>query len=465
MSLLRKGPGVSTEAGRARERYRRVILTAGATLMSRGAQAVLSLVSVPIALGHFGAERYGLWMTVSSLLALLVYVDQGLGYGLVQAISRADGQDDREGQARDVATAVALMCAFAVVLVVAFAAIHPFVPWPYVFNVASPLATGEAGRATIALVVTFAVSAILGIVSRVYQGLQAAFVNNVWQAVGSALALGGLLAAIEAGLGIPAVVVAMVGGPAVASFLSGCVLFGVERRLPLPRPRLVSWERARSLLRKSGLFLGIQAAMALVLAADNVIVARIFGAEVVPSYAVPARLVLFAQLLLGVVPQALWPAYSEALARGDVRWARRAFLRSMTLGLAASCAVVAGLVAFGPVLIRLWVGSAVQAPRALLAGLAAGLVVMTAGAGIAQFLTAAGRLRAVALLSGALVIAAIPLKVWAAREAGLTGIAWAMVAAYAVAFLVPGTVAAAGAWRDLAPRSGVRPGDSGGALA
>ena len=52
---------------------------------------------------------------------------------------------------------------------------------------------------------------------------------------------------------------------------------------------------------------------------------------------------------------------------------------------------------------------------------------MSTGGAIGQFLAAAGRLRAVALLSGVLVLVAIPIKVWLALRAGLTGLAWGMV--------------------------------------
>jgi hypothetical protein len=60
-----------TPEGRSKERYRRVALTA---LSSGGAKAisvVTMLISVPRTLHYLRVERYGMWMTISSIITLM----------------------------------------------------------------------------------------------------------------------------------------------------------------------------------------------------------------------------------------------------------------------------------------------------------------------------------------------------------------------------------------------------------
>ena len=79
LSLIRLKPyDVSTPGGRAQERHRRIALTALASAAARGIGVATSLISVPLTLHYLGVERYGLWMTISSVIAMLGFADLGL---------------------------------------------------------------------------------------------------------------------------------------------------------------------------------------------------------------------------------------------------------------------------------------------------------------------------------------------------------------------------------------------------
>ena len=51
-----------------RERYRRAGLTASASFISKALTIVISFVSVPLTVHYLGPERYGVWLTIGSLL-------------------------------------------------------------------------------------------------------------------------------------------------------------------------------------------------------------------------------------------------------------------------------------------------------------------------------------------------------------------------------------------------------------
>lgn len=96
---------VSTPEGRSKERYRRAGLTTLTSIAARGISLLTVLISVPLTIGYLGAERYGLWMTISSVIAMIGFLDFGLGNGLLNAVSEANGRDDREAAHRYVSSA------------------------------------------------------------------------------------------------------------------------------------------------------------------------------------------------------------------------------------------------------------------------------------------------------------------------------------------------------------------------
>src|SRR4051812_23716437 len=115
----------SAPAGRFPERFRRIRPTTPKPIAARGVGVSPPLITVPLTLHYLGAERYGLWATLSSLIALASFADFGLGNGLLNALSSAHGRDDREAGAREVSTAFILLLAVAATLCVAFLLAYP----------------------------------------------------------------------------------------------------------------------------------------------------------------------------------------------------------------------------------------------------------------------------------------------------------------------------------------------------
>ena len=65
-SLLSISPTSEDEQGRSVKRYRRVALTAMTSILSKVIVLATTIISVPLTFHYLGAERYGLWMTITS---------------------------------------------------------------------------------------------------------------------------------------------------------------------------------------------------------------------------------------------------------------------------------------------------------------------------------------------------------------------------------------------------------------
>src|SRR5438552_3977583 len=109
-------------ANEGQARYQRIIHSTFSAAIARGLNLVVSFISVPLAVGYLGRDRYGLWVTISSLLIFLSFADFGLGSSLLNALSDAHGREDRLQAKRYVASAFWLLAIIAVVLWLPFAA-------------------------------------------------------------------------------------------------------------------------------------------------------------------------------------------------------------------------------------------------------------------------------------------------------------------------------------------------------
>ena len=427
----------ATAEGRARERQRRAMLASSAAAVAKAVRVLTTLASVPLAIGYLGAERYGLWLTISSVSAFLTFADLGLGNGLLNAVSEAEGRDDHDAAARAVSSAFFMLLGVALVFAVVGTVAYPLVSWDRAFNVTSPLAVAEAGPAVAVFVACFVVSMPLGIVERVQLGLQQGFANSLWEGLGSVIGLAGVVVAIHLRMSLPWLVFAMAGGPVIALALNAWVLFWRQRRFLRPSLGRYSREAAGRMLRLGALFLVLQVVSAVAFFSDNLVAAHVLGAASVTQYAVPRRMFDAVAMVVAMYVTPLWPAYGEAISRGDVPWVRRTLARSIArISLfALGCGVV--LVVIGRPILHLWAGPLVTPPLSLLAGFAVWTVLASAGSAVAAFLNGAGRLRFQVVTAIAMGVAAITLKIVLARSVGLSGIIWGTVAAYTACTAIP----------------------------
>ena len=428
---------VSPPEGRSAERHRRIALSGLAAMVAKAVSVIVMFVTVRLTANYLGNERYGMWMTISSLTLLFGFADLGLGNGLLNAISDADGRGDRDAAASHVSSGFYMLSGFAALLGLVFTLCYPFVPWPRVFNVTSDLAVREAGPAMAMMAGCFLLSVPLMIVSRVQLGYQEGFAASLWTAAGSLVSLAALLIAVEYGAGLPWLVAALAGAPLLVTFVNGVVVFGWQRPYLLPRPALFTLEGGKRLIRIGLLYLVLQVIISMAFTADNIVAAQVLGAESVAQYSVPMRLFSVPITFVMMVLSPLWPAYGEAQARRDLPWIRRTLRRSILLAAAVSVPAALLLALAHRPLIRLWVGPQIQPTFWLIFGIAAWTVIGSIGNALAMFLNGLHVFRFQVIIGFAMAIANLALSIALARTIGLPGVIWGTVISYGLLSIVP----------------------------
>lgn len=444
-SLLRFGAfDDSSEHGRSQERYRRAALGTLAALAARGLQIVTSFVSVPLTLSYLGGERYGMWGVISSTIMMFSFADLGIGNGLLNAIADAHGRKDRAVAVTYVSSAFYSLTAIAALLAVGFVIAYPFVSWAGVFNVTSVQAAAEAGPSVAVFVASFLVSMPLGVAQRIRMGYQEGFVDSAWTTVGNLGAFIGVLLAIWRQMSLPWLVFAMAGVPALMQIANAAVLFGRTHAWLRPQIAAVGREAAARVMGTGGYFFILQIAGAVAYQSDSLILAQMLGTEAVTRYAVPMKLFQLTPMILGFAYNALWPAYGESIARGDMHWARRTLARSMTLTFAIAGAVSILLVLVGKPVIAIWIGwkspdllAVVMPTYLVLFAMGAWAVVGAVSGSLGAFLNGAGILRFQVICAVLMMVANVVFSIALTRRLGLSGVVWGSVLSQLIFILIP----------------------------
>jgi O-antigen/teichoic acid export membrane protein len=159
---------------------------------------------------------------------------------------------------------------------------------------------------------------------------------------------------------------------------------------------------------------------------DNLIIMQFLGASSVAEYAAIQRL-----FSIGMVAQffvtPLWPAYGEAIARGDYTWARRTLNRALACSLALTGAVTLPFLAFGQHIVAAWLHTQRAPSFLLLLGFTLVNMLMIVAGNLSTLLVHGTYLRRQVWFYGLASCAALMLKVVFVRQAGVPGVVWASV--------------------------------------
>jgi O-antigen/teichoic acid export membrane protein len=139
-------------------------------------------------------------------------------------------------------------------------------------------------------------------------------------------------------------------------------------------------------------------------------------------YAVPQKLFSFISMVVGMGITPLWPAYGEAIARGDVAWVRRVFLGSLWITLAIAVPLCTLLVLAGPWILKVAVGKSLHAPLSLLVVLGLWGVVSAVSAPMGMLLNGAGVLKAQAIIAVVASLINLALSIFLTRLFGVIGV-------------------------------------------
>ena len=423
----------TTEEGRSKERMRRVGLTALSSTAARGVGLIASLITVPLTASYLGAERYGLWMTVLSVVGLLGMADLGIGNGLLTLLAEAYGRNDRLLARKLVSNAFLILTAVGILLVVSVGGLHAVIPWERIIG----LRGEEAGPAAVAAIVCFGAGLPLGIGQRVLAAYQEGYWAALWQMLGSILSFGCVVLAVVMKSGIVGLVLAVSGPSVVAGLVTCCVVF--QGRMRWLRPKVVDLDRrsCSSLVRTSGLFFVLQAAGNIGFTSDAVVLAHVCGGAAVAEYSVATKLFSIPQILLSYVLTPLWPAYGEAIAKGDIGWVRRILRRSIVLGIIAMVISACALVLIGQWFVLRWTRGKISVSFLLLLALGAWSIVMAVAGPLGMFLNGAKVVGFQIATASCLAITNILLSIVLARSMGVAGVVFGSIISVLLTTLIP----------------------------
>ncbi|MBL7960065.1 oligosaccharide flippase family protein [bacterium] len=419
--------GEDTDQIRGQDRLNRAAITGSSGIISNGITVGVSLISIPIAVNYLGANQYGIWLTISSLLSWLAISDMGFGgMALVNTLSEARGSDNNRMARELISTAFACLCAISIFLFLVFVISFPFVPWSSVFNASDFISVTELHQAVVIAFILFVLMFPTSILNAIYLGFQEGYYANGWSIAGSFVSLLAIILAVVLDGGLSLLIVAISGSRLVVFAIALFHLFYLKHPSIRPDFRMVTQQAFFRLFPLGWKYLFQQLAGVVMFQSQPMLITHYLGPAYVSIYIIGQKILSLPVQLVQFYTFPLIPGYGEAKIRGDWHWIWSTLRKSSLFSGIFVLATVIPIAVVCPILIEYWVGEALVPSQFFIAFFSCYVFINALVTPTAVFFTGiewVGSQAIMALLNGAvtIVLAVILLPIL-----GLSGMALSM---------------------------------------
>lgn len=381
----------------------------------KGISVLIGLLFVPLLLNYLDTERYGIWLTLTSIVGWFTFFDAGLGNGLRNKLSEALAKGEHQLAKEYVSTTYALISAIFIGVLVLFYCVNPFLHWNEILNTTS---VPEKELSLLALVVFtfFFLRFIFKLIGIILMADQKPALNNAFGPIGniiSLLIIYILSLTIKGALVTMGFVLSVV--PVIVLLVASFFLFRGRYKHLKPNIKNIKWSHSRSLLGLGVKFFIIQIASIILFTTSNIIITQILGAEQVTIYNIAFKYFQMPVMIYGIVMTPIWSAVTDAYVRKDFDWLKNTLSKLNKLSWIFFAGIIIMLIASKQVY-SFWIGSKINIPFIVSAAMALYASINIFLSPYSQYINGIGKLYVSTRFVVIILICYIPLAIILAKS-------------------------------------------------
>mgnify|MGYP002855405384 CR=1 FL=1 len=396
-----------------------------------------SILIVPLTINYVNQEQYGIWLTLSSVLALMNLFDFGLSNGFRNRFAEARASNNNYLASQYVSTAYFIISAISLLLLLGFELINFNFDWCKFLNV-SYYYQSELRECFAYLILFFCLSLITNILTSLLTADQKPSLASLLQAIGQVLSLVGIYVLRETKVtgNISELAILYSGIPFIVMLL-GSIYFFLFTKYRTFRPRFINIKLSltKSIMSLGLKFFVVTLCSLVIFQLMNIIITRELGAVSVTQYNVAHKYfnILYMPAIIILTP--LWSAVTDAYIKRDYGWISNLTKRIEKLWL--YCIVVAIIMLLtSSFFYRIWVGDQVNISFLLSANMALYIVVQIIGTAYMYIINGFGKITIQTIVYIVFAIMSYPAFIYAARTIGVEGMLLLPIAFYVIQALL-----------------------------
>ncbi|MBV5312529.1 MAG: hypothetical protein JZU47_04485 [Prolixibacteraceae bacterium] len=335
-----------------------------ASLFIKGISIAINLALVPLTINYVNPTQYGIWLTLSSIVAWFSFFDIGFGHGLRNRFAEAKATGNFEKARIYVSTTYAVLTLIFSLVWVFFFVGNYWIDWTKILNTPPKMAL-ELSTLAIIVFSFFCIQIVLKTINTIIiadqRPAKAAFFDMLGQLIsliiiyiltkktqGSLIYLG-----LSFGL-----------APVLILITSSIWLFSTKYKYFRPSFKYFQFAAISDIIKLGSKFFLIQISVIVIYQMNNLLIAHIGNPEDVTAYNIANKYLGTVVMIFSIIMTPFWSSFTEAFAKKDIAWMKSTKLRLNTI----SYYGIIGVIIFASIskfIYKLWIGDTVTIPISL----------------------------------------------------------------------------------------------------
>lgn len=376
---------------------------------------LINLLLVPVILTYLNPTEYGIWLTLSSVIAWISFFNIGVTISLKNKFAEAIAENNQVMAQKYVSASYFLSILFITLIYIFFLIVNPYLNWVKILNAPETLSQ-DLYNLVLIVFTFFSIQFILRVINSIVEGDQKNFITELINTLSSVFSLTIVIILIYStkkslvllGLTLSAI-------PAILLFFATVILFRKTYKEFIPNIKLVNTKISFDLLKLGGQFFVIQIAGLILFSTDNIIIAQLFEPSEVTPYNIAFKYFNILSVFYFIIINPFWAAFTDAYVKKDFNWIKKVVNKIIKFWSVLFLIVIIMLI-FANKAYLIWVGDSIQVPILVSVFMAIFTLILTWNSVFVFFLNSIGAIKLQTYYSIIAAFINIPLSIFLAKN-------------------------------------------------
>ena len=335
-------------------------------LLIKGCNILINLAYVPLLINSLNQDRYGIWLTITTIVSWIAFFDIGLGNGLRNKLAESVAGNDIENARKYVSTTYGTMGLLCLSFILVELCVVPFCNWNNLLN-AQTVSNEELTILMLWVLSSLGLQILLKLLNSVLYALQKPALSSLILMLSQLFAFIGVLIYTHVSTNVSLLKLGCIISlaPIVVLMVFSLVLFHFV--MPQFAPRIAYFDRTKikEIVILGTKFFWIQITALLLFQSNNLIIAHTCGSAAVAEYNIAYKYIGLIEMVFMIVMTPFWSAATEAYTKKDYLWIKN-ILRKLRY--ISYCLIGVGvvLIALSDLAYDWWLSSSIVPDKVLL---------------------------------------------------------------------------------------------------
>ncbi|MDR3625705.1 MAG: MATE family efflux transporter [Ignavibacteriaceae bacterium] len=384
------------------------------SFLFKGLILLISFILVPLTIKYLNPVRYGIWITVSSIISWMTLFDVGLGNGLRNKFAESIALGNEHLARIYVSTTYVLLTLIVLAIYIPFISINSIIDWTKILNTPAYMKF-ELKELFFIVFSFFSIQFILKILTTILIAWQkpaySDFINFLTNLV--SLAVVYILTIYTSG-SLLRLAAAYSGAPVIVLIILSIYIYTGKLKKFKPSFKYVDFKYARNLYSLGIRFFIIQLTCVIIYSTNSLIISNVLGPAAVTPYNIAYKYFSIITVAYFIIMTPMWSSSTDAYTRKDIQWIEKSNRKNKFIWKILSVIAI-GMIFAASYVYKIWIAGSVTIPFKLTFIMGMYVIANTFLVPYTFFINGTGKITLQLIVSIAAAIINIPISIFLAR--------------------------------------------------